>query len=179
MDKTVDLIDFAQARGLRQSIRQELQHWRPSGRTVVAAVCYRRRANGEVEFLLVRTRAGRWTFPKGGVDGDPTAASAAAREAYEEAGVRGKVEAVPFTRYLHHKNASDAHAVNAHLCRVLHFESPREVFRTPRWFSAASAKRRLREERASVYADELARVVDQAVRRVAAGVPRASFSKVN
>ena len=54
----------------------------------VAAVCYRLK-DDEPEFLLVRTRSGRWTFPKGGVDGDATNAEAAAREAYEEAGVKG------------------------------------------------------------------------------------------
>jgi 8-oxo-dGTP pyrophosphatase MutT (NUDIX family) len=64
----------------------------------VAAVCYRVNREREVEFLLVRTARGRWTFPKGGVDGDATAAAAAAREAFEEAGVRGRIEQSSFTR---------------------------------------------------------------------------------
>jgi 8-oxo-dGTP pyrophosphatase MutT (NUDIX family) len=145
---------------------------------VVAAVCYRRQANGEIEFLLVRTRAGKWTFPKGGVDGDPTAAIAAAREAHEEAGVRGQVEALPFARYTHYKNASVAHTVNAHLCRVLHLETPRELFRTPRWFSAERAKRRLREERPGAHAEELERVVDRAIRRLGV-TPHAALSRPN
>ena len=50
----------------------------------VASVCYRLKGD-EPEFLLVRTRSGRWTFPKGGVDDDATHADAAAREAFEEA----------------------------------------------------------------------------------------------
>jgi len=65
--------------------------WPPQLRTIstgerihVAAVCYRIKGD-DLEFLLVRTRSGRWTFPKGGVDGDATNADAAAREAYEEA----------------------------------------------------------------------------------------------
>ena len=133
--------------------------------------------DGKVEFLLVRTRAGRWTFPKGAVDGDPTNAIAAAREAHEEAGVRGQVEPLAFTCYLHYKNGSDAHTVNAHLCRVVQLETPREIYRTPRWFSAERAKRRLREERPSFYAEELERVVDHAVRCVEAGYsPRRSRS---
>jgi 8-oxo-dGTP pyrophosphatase MutT (NUDIX family) len=142
-------------------------------------VCYRRQVNGQIEFLLVRTRAGRWTFPKGGVSGDPTPAIAAAREAHEEAGVRGQVEPLAFTSYLHSKNASDTHAVNAHLCRVLHLDAPRERFRAPRWFSAESAKQRLREERVGIYAEELERVVDRAVRCLEAGTPRTSFSNLN
>src|ERR1035441_4082761 len=68
----------------------------------VAAVCYRLK-DDEPEFLLVRTRSGRWTFPKGGVDGDATNAEAAAREAYEEAGVKGRIEFHPFHWYFHSK----------------------------------------------------------------------------
>src|SRR2546427_12586408 len=54
----------------------------------VAAVCYRIRGSG-IEFLLVQTRGGRWTFPKGGVEPGLTHAQAAALEAYEEAGAHG------------------------------------------------------------------------------------------
>jgi 8-oxo-dGTP pyrophosphatase MutT (NUDIX family) len=153
--------------------------WQPAERAVVAAVCYRHRANGEIEFLLVRTRSGRWTFPKGGVDNDPSDAIAAAREAYEEAGVFGHVEPLAFTRYQHSKNGNHSHPVNAHLFRVLHLETPRENFRTPCWFSAEKAKRRLREERITSFADELDRVVDHAVRLVASGMPRPAFPQPN
>ena len=179
MDKTLVSVDFAKDRGLKQSPRQELTCWRPFERTVVAAVCYRRQADGNVEFLLVRTRAGRWTFPKGAVDGDPTNAIAAAREAHEEAGVRGEVEPLAFTYYLHFKNGSDAHIVSAYLCRVVHLETPREHFRTPRWFSADRAKRRLREERPDFYAGELERVVDHAVHCVEAGTPHSGGARLN
>src|SRR4051812_21465779 len=68
----------------------------------VAAVCYRIR-DGEIEFLLVRTRAGRWTFPKGRVEDDATRSAAAAREAFEEAGVHGRVDSLPFATYMHSK----------------------------------------------------------------------------
>lgn len=179
MDKTLASVDFAKDRGLKRSLRQELLGWPPPGRTVVAAVCYRRHANGKVEFLLVRTRAGRWTFPKGGVDGDSTNAIAAAREAHEEAGVRGQVEALAFTCYLHYKSGGEAHTVSAYLCRVADLETPRELFRTPRWFSADSAKRRLREQRPGFYAEELERVVDHAVRCVEAGTPHSGGAQLN
>ncbi len=179
MDKMQPSVESVRELGLRQWLRQELLCWRSPARTVVAAVCYRLQANGEIEFLLVRTRARRWTFPKGGVDGDPTAAVAAAREAHEEAGVLGRVEPRAFTRYQHHKNAGATHTVDAHLCRVLQLETPREAFRTPRWFSAEGAKRRLRDERPAFYADELERVVDQAVLRVTAGCSRTVVSHLN
>src|SRR5271169_2973372 len=65
----------------------------------VAAVCYRLRGDG-IEFLLVRTRGGgRWTFPKGSAEPGLTHAQAAALEAFEEAGVHGRIEEAPFAQY--------------------------------------------------------------------------------
>src|ERR1700736_3305065 len=65
----------------------------------VAAVCYRVR-KAEIEFLLVQTRNGRWSFPKGSAEPGLTHAQAAALEAFEEAGVHGRMEEAPFTRYV-------------------------------------------------------------------------------
>src|SRR6266516_7131105 len=70
----------------------------------VAAVCYRIRGSG-IEFLLVQTRGGRWTFPKGGVEPGLTHAQAAALEAYEEAGVHGRMDESSFTHYTRRKRA--------------------------------------------------------------------------
>lgn len=162
-------VNFANigASGLGFAIRQAWRRWKDGERTIVAAVCYRVRTDGEIEFLLVRTRAGRWTFPKGGIDGDRTPAAAAAREAYEEAGVLGRVEARPFTGYVHAKGDRVVHPVSAYLCEVLRMEKPAESYRSPAWFCAEKAKRRLREARRAAYANELERVVDGAVRRLA------------
>src|SRR5262249_20579207 len=82
----------------------------------VAAVCYRVRNNG-IEFLLVQTRGGRWTFPKGSAEPGLTHAQAAALEAFEEAGVHGRMEEAWFARYIRGKSASIG--VIAHLCEVL------------------------------------------------------------
>ena len=64
-------------------------------RQQVAAVCYRTR-RGCAEFLLVQTRGGRWIFPKGGVEPGLTRAQSAALEAFEEAGVHGRMETISF-----------------------------------------------------------------------------------
>lgn len=49
--------------------------------------------NGRAEVLLITTRGtGRWTIPKGWPVADSLGAECAAREAFEEAGVRGRVE---------------------------------------------------------------------------------------
>src|SRR5271165_2991856 len=142
----------------------------------VAAVCYRVKED-EPEFLLVRTRSGRWTFPKGGVDGDATNAEAAASEAYEEAGVKGTIERDPFHWYFHSKRdrirASRAVVpVHAHLCEVERLVAPKEDHRNPTWFNADKARRRLRQNRAPEFASEVVQVIDRAVSRIRSRIRR-------
>jgi 8-oxo-dGTP pyrophosphatase MutT (NUDIX family) len=143
----------------------------------VAAVCYRVRM-GVIEFLLVQTGKGRWIFPKGGVEPGLTHAQAAALEAFEEAGVHGRMEEASFTRYVRRRgsdgSAEKEPAVNAHLCEVLRQVPPQEAGRTPTWFSADKAKRRLKEDRSPEFGTELARVVDRAVARIKTSRRRSS-----
>jgi len=136
----------------------------------VAAVCYRIRNSG-IEFLLVSTRKGRWTFPKGGVELDLTLAQTAALEAFEEAGVHGRIEEEPFVRYSRRKGESVKRSggnvvVYAFLCEVLQLGSPQELNRNRTWFSPEKAKSRLREGRTQDNGAELARAVDRAVARI-------------
>jgi 8-oxo-dGTP pyrophosphatase MutT (NUDIX family) len=144
----------------------------------VAAVCYRVRPGG-IEFLLVRTNSGHWTFPKGKAEPGLTHAQAAALEAFEEAGVHGRIEEASFARYFRRKRgdsrdstrsapkpAEEELAVQAHLCEVSRLEPPQESNRHPTWFSVEKTKRRLQEDRSSDFAAELARVVDRAVNRI-------------
>lgn len=134
----------------------------------VAAICYRLGSTG-IEFLLVQTDKEKWTFPKGSAEPGLTHAQAAALEAFEEAGVHGRMEEAPFTRYVRpgeRRNSASEFAVSAHLCEVLRRVPPQEADRNPSWFSTESAKRRLREGRSVEYGGELARVVDRAVARI-------------
>jgi len=135
----------------------------------VAAVCYRHR-KGEIEFLLVQTRGGRWTFPKGGVEPGLTHAQTAALEAFEEAGVHGRMEEISFARYVRRRGASEARGkqieTDAYLCEVSRLVPPQEFNRNRTWFSPQKTKRRLREGRTADYAAEFARVVDRAVTRI-------------
>src|SRR5271167_1311023 len=98
----------------------------------VAAVCYRVRPSG-IEFLLVRTNSGHWTFPKGKAEPGLTHAQAAALEAFEEAGVHGRMEETSFAQYVRRKRGDLQHsaaraaersaekelAIQAHLCEVV------------------------------------------------------------
>src|SRR6202140_5371886 len=139
----------------------------------VAAVCYRIR-NGEIEFLLVRTTSGHWTFPKGNAEPGMTQAQAAALEAFEEAGVHGRIEEVSFASYVARKRALNSAAqavenkltVNAHLCQVLRLGSPKESNRKRTWFWAEDARQQLHRGRKGEDGDELARVIDRAVERI-------------
>src|SRR5437016_9781286 len=79
------------------------------GSEQVAAICYRVR-NRTIEFLLVRTRGGRWIFPKGSAEPGLTRAQAAALEAFEEAGVHGRMEEATFTRYVRREGEVGARA---------------------------------------------------------------------
>lgn len=138
----------------------------------VAAVCYRVRHN-QIEFLLVQTRAGRWTFPKGSAEPGLTHAQAAALEAFEEAGVHGRIEEAAFTRYIHRNRRSTRQSsrttVNAHLCEVSRLEPAQESYRNPNWFVSQKAKDQLRRGRAEECGSELARVVDRAAARIRRG----------
>jgi 8-oxo-dGTP pyrophosphatase MutT (NUDIX family) len=141
----------------------------------VAAVCYRVRG-GAIEFLLVQTSGGRWTFPKGNAEPGLTHAQAAALEAYEEAGVHGRMEETAFMRYSRRvaggmrdsrpKSGERKLAVSVHLCQVSRLDPAPEFDRNPTWFSVDKAKRRLREDRTSEYGIQLVRVVDRAVSRI-------------
>jgi 8-oxo-dGTP pyrophosphatase MutT (NUDIX family) len=136
-------------------------------RKVVAAVCFRILST-DVEFLLVRTRRGRWTFPKGGVEPGLTPAQSAALEAYEEAGVHGRIEEVAFTSYNLRRSGEqeEQESIHAHLCEVLRHTTPQEIYRNPTWFAADRAKARLAQGRSTESAAELSRVVDRAVGRI-------------
>ena len=137
----------------------------------VAAVCYQVRRGG-IEFLLVRTNSGHWTFPKGSTEPGLTHAQAAALEAFEEAGVHGRMEEASFTQYIRRKHAKTSGksekelTVSVHLCEVTRLCQPQEPNRNPTWFSAEKAKRRLGEDRSPDFAAELSRVVDRAVARI-------------
>jgi 8-oxo-dGTP pyrophosphatase MutT (NUDIX family) len=127
----------------------------------VAAVCYRRKA-GVIEFLLVNTSGGKWTFPKGGVGAAASPHKAALQEAWEEAGAFGEIEKRSFTSYLHDRGEESVLIV-AFLLNVQHTVDPLESYRNPRWFSPERAKKKLGELRTTRYRKEFERVIDDAL----------------
>jgi 8-oxo-dGTP pyrophosphatase MutT (NUDIX family) len=133
----------------------------------VAAVCYRRDGDS-IEFLLVKTGSGRWTFPKGTVERHLGPRDSAALEALEEAGVVGRVSDEHFTIYFQenrgcYRTADREIAIAAFLMHVHEVTDPEEGYRNPTWFRPQEAKQRLSMRRRPKYQREFARVVDHAV----------------
>ncbi|MBD5656643.1 MAG: NUDIX domain-containing protein [Candidatus Eremiobacteraeota bacterium] len=64
--------------------------------------------DGTVEVLVISTRgSGRWTVPKGWPMRGRTDSEAAAREAYEEAGVRGTIATEPLGTFEYVKRRNE------------------------------------------------------------------------
>lgn len=135
-------------------------------------MCYRVRGDS-VEFLLVNTSAGKWTFPKGRIDRDLSGSESAAREALEEAGAIGRIESVHFGSYLDTKRLPGEERVRevmiaAYMLEVRTRVVPDEGDRNPTWFTPQEAKKKLGEQRASKYSVQLARLVEIAIKRITA-----------
>jgi 8-oxo-dGTP pyrophosphatase MutT (NUDIX family) len=73
-------------------------------RSQFAALPWRRNGAGEVEILIITSReTHRWVIPKGWPIKGMSSAKSAAREAFEEAGVIGKIRKVPIGSYAYDK----------------------------------------------------------------------------
>jgi 8-oxo-dGTP pyrophosphatase MutT (NUDIX family) len=85
--------------------------FREHGRQV-AALCWRMSAQRGPEVLLITSlNSKRWIVPKGWSEDGLTPAENAAREAFEEAGVTGKVDAEPAGSFHYLKEKKDGAAV--------------------------------------------------------------------
>ncbi|MFC1642319.1 NUDIX hydrolase [Myxococcota bacterium] len=132
----------------------------------VAAVCYW--FQPEIQFLLVRTRGDRfWVFPKGGVEDGEHPSESAAREAQEEAGAWGTVQALPFAHFSYRAGGAASTLIPAFLLEVhpsTRLLAPEHAERRPTWFAPEPAKSALRRGRAAADAQPLVAVIDTACR---------------
>jgi 8-oxo-dGTP pyrophosphatase MutT (NUDIX family) len=63
-----------------------------------------RHVDGKLEVLLITSRRrGRWIIPKGLIEPDMSAAESASMEAFEEAGVKGRISDRPVDEYRYRK----------------------------------------------------------------------------
>ena len=111
----------------------------------VGALPYRM-AGAETSILLVTSRqTGRWVVPKGNLMIGKTPHEAAAIEAEEEAGVRGRISPLPIGEYQYAKILPDGSSVPA-LVTLFPLEVDEELARWKeidqrrrQWFTAAEA----------------------------------------
>jgi 8-oxo-dGTP pyrophosphatase MutT (NUDIX family) len=113
-----------------------------------AALCFRHVPGSDepVQVLLITSRdTGRWVIPKGWGMSKKKPHEVAQREAWEEAGVRGRVRKKPYGYYTYRKKLSEEESVvsvvQVHLLSVLELdrEFPEKGQRDLRWFSPAAA----------------------------------------
>ncbi|MFT3973690.1 MAG: NUDIX hydrolase [Amaricoccus sp.] len=120
-------------------------------RLQVGALCWRRTRKG-LRFLLITSRdTGRWIIPKGWPMRNRTEAGAAAREAWEEAGLRGEISNDSLGVYTYRKRAPNS-VIMSCVVRVYPLEAremlqkfPETGQRRARWFSREKAARRVAE----------------------------------
>jgi 8-oxo-dGTP pyrophosphatase MutT (NUDIX family) len=120
-------------------------------RLQVAALPWRDSENG-VEIMLITSRdTGRWVLPKGWPEAREPLCEAAAREAREEAGLRGRVSHIEIGRYFYAKVlASGEEAPCEVLVFPLHVEKVAERWkekhaRTRKWVSCEEAVQMVNE----------------------------------
>jgi 8-oxo-dGTP pyrophosphatase MutT (NUDIX family) len=119
-----------------------------------AALCYRvRKKQGQLEVLLATSRdTGRWVIPKGWPMSGKKAHQVAEREAYEEAGVKGKAEKDPFGFYHYRKTLANGLKIPVRVqVHVLEVEEllknfPEREARRLEWVSCEEAARRVNEQ---------------------------------
>jgi 8-oxo-dGTP pyrophosphatase MutT (NUDIX family) len=133
------------------------------------AVCYRRSPG--IEYLLIRTRRGRWTVPGGGVEPGEDPRDAAAREAFEEAGARGRISDEPFAWIVPLRGPSEHRRgprlrTPVFLLEVDRTQPAAEAYRSPRWCSPRAADRLLRAGRTPRSARRRSRLLHLAARAV-------------
>jgi 8-oxo-dGTP pyrophosphatase MutT (NUDIX family) len=119
---------------------------RPITRLQYGAVPYRKTASGDYEVLLITSReTKRWIVPKGWPIRGLTPPKSAAREAFEEAGVHGRISTKSLGSYIYDKRLGDQETVR---CAVevfaLRFRNqektwPEAHLRRTQWYSVADA----------------------------------------
>ncbi len=121
------------------------------GQRQVAAIPFRKKA-GRCEVMLITSReTKRWVIPKGWPMEGRTDYNAAKREAFEEAGIEGRIGKKVIGRYGYVKRLKDGVETQCHvdvyLLKVDNLKRnwPEKSERTRAWFSVAEAAYQVRD----------------------------------
>jgi 8-oxo-dGTP pyrophosphatase MutT (NUDIX family) len=121
-------------------------------RSQFAALPWRRDAAGGVEVLLITSReTHRWVIPKGWPIKGKSSAKSAAQEAFEEAGVQGKISKRPVGTYAYDKRLKNGRLQHVRVAVFpLHVETEADAYlelgqREKLWLPPPEAARRVGE----------------------------------
>ncbi len=106
------------------------------------AIPYRFR-NGALEILIVTTRSNKaWTIPKGHIATGVSASESALKEAWEEAGIQGKIIRQSIGSYVYEKRRKKYNVTVFMLEEgVLSDRWPEDTFRKREWFTIKVAQK--------------------------------------
>jgi 8-oxo-dGTP pyrophosphatase MutT (NUDIX family) len=109
------------------------------------AICFRKKAKQPLEVLLIGSRRnGRWGIPKGHIEPGETTRETATREAFEEAGIRGKVAKKIVGSFTYTKDSGVlTYRVEVHMLAVVEVlrDFPEKGIRRTQWVSIDVAAR--------------------------------------
>lgn len=120
-------------------------------RLQVGALCWRRSRKGLRVLLITSRDTGRWIIPKGWPMRNRTEAGAAAREAWEEAGLKGEVSTASIGVYTYRKRMPHGGLLPCVVrvyplaAREILQKFPETGQRRARWFSPEKAARKVEE----------------------------------
>ena len=118
---------------------------KPSGRAEQAGVIAVRRSARGIQVCLIRKGNNPWSIPKGLIEHGDTQRATAVREAWEEAGIRGRLVGRSIGRYRYDK-WGDTLTVAVYLMKVRSSERrwPESDVRRRQWMAPARASAALR-----------------------------------
>ncbi len=120
---------------------------KPEHYYIQSAVIPFRLKDDKIEVLLITSKNGNWIVPKGIIEPGLPSYISAAKEALEEAGVKGTVHEVPIGSYKY-KKWGDTCAVEVFAMRVekIYDEWDEQKFRDREWFSLKKVSKLIKNE---------------------------------
>ncbi len=137
-------------RRMRQPVAGAAKSGKPPS-LQVAALCFRPKGKSFRVLLITSRDTGRWVIPKGWPMRNRTESEAAAREAYEEAGIRGDISPKSMGHYTYMKwlgrNRAIPCFVRVYPLRVRQMlkSYPETRQRRNKWFSPSKAAKKVAE----------------------------------
>lgn len=116
------------------------------------AIPFRHGTKGLKVLLITSRDTGRWVIPRGGIKKGFTAAQTAEREAYEEAGVKGTISAIPLGIFTYNKRLRNGAfrpaTVEVYaICVKKELKKwPEQAERRVKWVSVPEAVRSVKEQ---------------------------------